>query len=245
MTTPTSSPPLDVRPAHTCFALLFGALALPGCMAISPEDAADAAVGAKGFLALPATTQALVDRIDRLEGQGRLAYGFVGAIAAAHGITATDARDWAAAQDAGPEEDAGNPATAESPDAIDFSKLEWIFGGVDGSRAVLDSPRISALKVTDKGLVFKWETGLDGWGLARDDAGALACLFVERDDGAVVGGKFDWISTSRSSRDLKNVESGYQGWTLSGAPQKCRVWYLVLAADGKRRSNVIAAEWQR
>ena len=70
---------------NSIFAPLLLAAALSGCMAISSEDAADVAVGAKSILALPTTTQALAERVEALEAQSRLIYGLVGAIAAKAG----------------------------------------------------------------------------------------------------------------------------------------------------------------
>ena len=233
------------------FTLLFSlfvaaaAAALSGCMAISPEDAADAAVAAKGFLALPTTTQALALRVEALEDQARLTYGLVGALAAKEGVTATDARDWAAEQDPAPEEEEEAPADEENPDSADFSAFQWKFGGVDGSKAKLDSPRVADLRASASSLSYKWEVGLRGWGLANSQADALACLFVERSDGTIVGGKFDWVSTSRRTRDLKNVFGGYQKWSLEGVPNPCRIHFVVLSADGRKRSNVVSATWQR
>jgi len=227
------------------FATLFLAVALSGCMAISPEEAADVAVSAKSFLALPTTTSALALRVEALEDQAKLTYGLVGAIAKAQGITATDARDWAAEQDPEPEEEEDEPITEESPDAVDFSILKWTYGGVNGSKARLDSPRLSRLKASAKSISYKWDVGLSDWGLANAEAGALACLFVERKDGSIVGGKFDWVSTSRASRGLENVFGGYNGWTLSDVPNPCTIYYVVIDRDGRRRSNVISATWSR
>lgn len=226
---------------------------LSGCSTLRKiwkSDATQSAIAADvqkiaGTDAIAANTASLADRVGVLEDQARLTYGLVGAIAKAQGITATDARDWAAQQDAPAPEEEEAPADAENPDAIDFAGLAWKFGSFDGSKAKLDSPRLSHLKASAKGISYKWDTGLAGWGLANADAGALACLFVERSDGSIVGGKFDWVSTSRSSRGLENVFGGYNGWTLEGVPNPCTVYYVVVDKAGRRRSNVVSATWQR
>mgnify|MGYP007069887968 CR=1 FL=1 len=230
---------------NSIFATLLLAAALSGCMAISPEDAADVAVAAKGLVQLPTTTQALAARVEALEDQAKLTYGLVGAIAKSQGISATDARDWVSEQDPEPEEEEEEPVAEDNPDAIDFALLKWTYGGVDGARAKLDAPRIKDLRISSATLSYKWETGLASWGLANADAGALACLFVERPDGAIVGGKFEWTSTSRRTRGLKNVLAGYGGWTLDGVPQSTKAYFVVIDKDGRRRSNVISAEWSR
>ena len=230
---------------QSVFVTLLFAAVLSGCMAISPEDAADVAVSAKGILALPTTTQALAARVEVLEEQSRLTYGLVGALAAKEGVTSTDARDWVAEQDPEPEEEEEAPADEENPDAIDFASLEWKYGGVDGSRAKLDVPCIEALRVSGNTISWKWTTGLSSWGLAHTQADALACLFVERSDGTIAGGKFEWASTSRKSRGLKNILTGYGGWKLDDVPNPARVYLVILDKPAKRRSNIISAEWKR
>ena len=146
------------------------------------------------------------------------------------------------------------PATPETPtqpdtpaaDEADYGAFTWAYGGFNGSRAALDAPRIGALKMNGmSGLSYNWVgPNLSAWGLGHTDAGALACLFVRRSDGSWIGGKFDWISSSRTTRDFKNL-AGYGGWTLTGIPNPCRAAFVIVSADGRRRSNVIAADWRR
>ena len=142
----------------------------------------------------------------------------------------------------------GTPTQPDTPaaDEADYSAFSWTFGGFDGSRAALDKPRIGALKMNGmSGLSFRWAgPNLSAWGLGHTDAAALACLFVRRADGSWVGGKFDWISSSRTTRDFKNLD-GYNGWSLAGIPNPCRAAFVIVSADGRRRSNVIAADWRR
>lgn len=129
---------------------------------------------------------------------------------------------------------------SESADAIDFSKLKFCWGGFGGSKAKISGrARIKNLKVTGKGISYGWEAGgCEDLGAANaSDASCLACLFVE--DGR--GGKFDWISTSRRTRDLKNIESGYGGWDASAFKASKRFYFCIVSKDGKTRTNVIEA----
>lgn len=126
-----------------------------------------------------------------------------------------------------------------SPDGVAFSSLSWRFGGFNGADAVLSSPRIASLSAKASGLSFKWQTGLSSWGLADDDASAIAALFVQTPDGSWIGGKFDWISTSRSTRDFKNIYEGYNGWSLAGLDNPCPACFVVVSKDGKKRTNVL------
>ncbi len=140
-------------------------------------------------------------------------------------------------------------AAAPSPgaaDAVPFGALRWTFGGINGASAAKTSASIGALRMSRNGLSYKW-TGatLSSWGLSNDAAGAYACLFVLRSDGAWVGGKFDWISTSRCSRSLENIYGGYGGWSLGGVPNPCSVAFVIVSSDGKKRTNVISSRWSR
>lgn len=93
---------------------------------------------------------------------------------------------------------------------------------------------------------YRW-TGptLRSWGLSDGNAGALACFFVQRADGRWVGGKFDWISTSRTTRGFENIRARYRGWTLSGVPNPCPCAFVIVSSNGKKRTNVIAGTWRR
>jgi len=130
---------------------------------------------------------------------------------------------------------------ASNPDEVEFGRLEWKWGGFDGDGAKLDSPRLADLRCDGRNLTYRWATGMSGWGLGHDDAGAVCAVFFER-EGQWVGGKFDWVSTSRSSRELKHVES-YSNWPSSGIklPWRGRVAFVVVSADGRKRSNVVEA----
>lgn len=68
---------------------------------------------------------------------------------------------------------------------------------------------------------------------------------MQNNSGAWVGGKFDWISSSRRSRDFVNVYSGYAGWSLADVPNPCQAAFVIVSPDGKKRSNVIAGTWSR
>jgi len=128
---------------------------------------------------------------------------------------------------------------ADVNDAIPFADLSFCWGGFKGSSAILSTPRISALSVSFSRMSIRWDIGLSGWGLSDGDyTGALACLFCKV-DGQWIGGKFDWISTSRSTRDFKNIHSGYGGWSVSDFNRAETYAFVVVSKDGKKRSNVI------
>lgn len=140
----------------------------------------------------------------------------------------------------------GEAAAPATPDAVPFGSLNFCFGGVNGSGAQISSAQIRGLRVSGDTLSYSWgAANLSAWGLSESDASALACLFVKKSDGAWVGGKFDWISTSRTSRILENVFSGYCGWSLHGVPNPCEAAFVIISSDGRKRTNVISTTWRR
>ena len=135
-------------------------------------------------------------------------------------------------------------ATSASADAAPFASLKWPWGGFDGSKAALaDKARVKSLKVTRSGLSYSWASGgcEDLGASSRTDASCLACLFCF-DGSAWRGGKFDWISTSRTGRDLKNIESGYNGWDAAAFRSAKAHAFCIVSKDGRKRTNVIVQE---
>ncbi len=146
--------------------------------------------------------------------------------------------------------EAATDATANTApaagDQVSFGALSWTYGGkpkAGGAR--LSGVGISELSVSSGGLSFKYVRDLSAWGLANGQAGAVACLFVQNNSGKWVGGKFDWISSSRRSRSFTNIYAGYGGWSLANVPNPCPVAFVIVSSDGTRRSNVIAGTWSR
>ena len=74
---------------------------------------------------------------------------------------------------------------------------------------------------------------------SKEDPACLACLFCLI-GGKWIGGKFDWISTSRTSRDFKNVSDGYNGWDKGAIGKAAKYAFVIVSRDGKKRTNVIA-----
>ena len=93
---------------------------------------------------------------------------------------------------------------------------------------------------------YKWASGgCELLGAAdRDDASCIAALFVQGADGAWYGGKFEWISTSRTSRSLGNIEGGYNGWPTDSIGKARGFAFVITSKDGRRRSNVIVSSKQ-
>ena len=138
-----------------------------------------------------------------------------------------------------PEEPTAPGATV---DAVDYASLRWSMGGFNGTRAVRhDGVEIGGLNVGRDGMSYRWVRGgceQLGAGSKGDSSKTLACIFYRDGSGAWVGGKFDWISTSRTTRDFKNTHSGYNGWNAA-AFDAATEFAFVIVGTGGRRSNVI------
>ena len=129
-----------------------------------------------------------------------------------------------------------------SADEVAFSLLQWTYGGFKGEQAKLGAqPRITGLKVNNSGMSYSWKSGgCENLGAtsASDYSRTVACLFCYY-GGKWVGGKFDWVSTSRRTRDLKNVHDGYNGWSPTVFSKATAYAFVIVSKDGKTRSNVI------
>lgn len=145
-----------------------------------------------------------------------------------------------------PTTDPTNPGgMVTNGDQVSFGALQWVYGGFNGSKAVQSGASISGLRISNNVAAFKYDSDLSSWGLSHGDAGAIAAIFVQNSAGAWVGGKFDWISSSRTTRDLKHCLEGYNGWTLRGVPNPTQAAFVITDSSGRRRSNVLVATWQR
>lgn len=141
--------------------------------------------------------------------------------------------------------------STSASDQVPFSSLQWTYGGINGSGASHSGVNISGMRIsgpaTRSGSVsWKFDSDLSNWGVSyTDHTHAYFCFFIKEKDGVWRGGKLDWISSSRTSRDFHNIEGKYQGWTMANAGNPTQVAMLILNKDCKRRSNVITATWSR
>lgn len=134
------------------------------------------------------------------------------------------------------------PTTKESStvDAVDFASLNWSWGGFNGKNAKLaEGVEIGSLKVTADGMSYKWvKGGCEQLGASsREDAACIAALFVRR-GGKWAGGKWEWISTSRTTRSFTNIAEGYNGWPRDAVATAEAFAFVICSSDGKKRTNV-------
>lgn len=141
-----------------------------------------------------------------------------------------------------------NKASSDAPGGISPStatppKIDKTYGGFIFQKAVEDkSAQIEGLKLTKDGMSYSWKkgSGLHGWGLAPTDAKAIAVLVVKKaGESKFSGGKFDWISQSRKTRDFKNIKDGYGGWPKNAIDTAKEVAFCIVSSNGKKRTNWI------
>lgn len=131
---------------------------------------------------------------------------------------------------------AGQAATVAGP-VLDF---RW--GGFRGGGAVEDpATQIRDFRMDKNGMRYAWAKGdLSNWGLARESAGALICAFFwDEKEQRWIGGKFDWISTSRLTRSWENVYAGYNGWKADPFFAATRRAICIVSANGRQRTNLL------
>lgn len=137
---------------------------------------------------------------------------------------------------------ASYPQVAQVADEVDFAQLQWAWGGFNGKNALpVDGCEIAELRVGGGKMSYKWQHGgCELLGAAdRGDANCIAALFVHGTDGSWRGGKFEWISTSRTSRSLGNIEGGYHGWPGDAVEKATACAFVIVSKNGSKRSNVI------
>jgi len=59
---------------------------------------------------------------------------------------------------------------------------------------------------------------------------------------------FDWISSTRTTRDLTHLGiggKGYNGWSLANVPNPTDAALVIVHDNGKLRSNITTTRWTR
>ena len=239
--------------ARGCFfALAFAALFALAVACLVAAATGCAAVGAAARRAEPLLRRAVLDAATPTNAP------------AAHEAPAADAgASPSAPSDNAPEAAEGGPGEApsaatpapespagEAPSSPPSApRLVFRYGGFDGGKAA-ESPsaRIRSLKLSSAGLSYAWDSGgCEDLGAASktDYSQTLACAFYWSDaENAWIGGKFDWISSSRTTRDWKNIRERYNGWDPDAFFGSSRVAFCIVSKDGRRRTNLIEGAWK-
>ena len=130
-------------------------------------------------------------------------------------------------------------ATAAASDPLPPGAVSWFGTPKCGSAARVARAEIANLRVSPSGLSYKWVSGgCEALGASgAGDIGPICALGYQTASGAWKIAKFDHISTSRTSRDYKNLQEGYNGWNWGEVSTAKSFCFVILSADGKRRTN--------
>lgn len=127
-------------------------------------------------------------------------------------------------------------------DDVDYSDLDWCYGGFRGRAAVRsEDVRIVLDSVSGGGLRYHFALGdLRSISPANthDNPDCIAALFVCGPGGVWRGGKFDWISSDRLARDFSNIRTGYHGWPTDAVETAEAYAFVIVSNDGRVRTNV-------
>lgn len=90
---------------------------------------------------------------------------------------------------------------------------EWSCGGWGGGKIGAVDAKITGASISGRStLSWKYSSGgsiINGWGGA---SATLVCLGLKA-NGNWYSGKIDWLKVNQTSKGLKNVKCGYNGWT--------------------------------
>lgn len=130
-------------------------------------------------------------------------------------------------------------AAAAASDPLPPGAVSWFGTPKCGGAARVARAEIANLRVSPSGLSYKWVSGgCEALGASGSgDIGPICALGYQTASGAWKIAKFDHISTSRTSRDYKNLQEGYNGWIWGEVSTAKSFCFVILSADGKRRTN--------
>lgn len=138
----------------------------------------------------------------------------------------------------------GAPAAAqaapETGDDVDLSKAVW--HGPDGRGAKV-TETLYNLTFDGKAFRYRQSAGTAKWTprAGEKNVNQYACFFVKR-NGVWAGGKFDWSSETRNSRERTNIDDGYTGGIRPVAGEEVR--FCLMDLNGTKRTNAPKATWK-
>ena len=145
----------------------------------------------------------------------------------------------------------GDTATPQnSLDQIDYSSITWFGAPRPRSATIADGVQIGNLSVSGNKLSYSWiKGGCENFGApSPSEAGFTQCFLAIKVNGAWKGGKFDWISTSRTSRGLEHCGEGYNGWPIGEFNAATEFAFVIIGVNYEKdaptgkRTNIIYAK---
>lgn len=131
-------------------------------------------------------------------------------------------------------------AAPQTGDDVDLSKAVW--HGPDGRGAKV-TETLYNLTFDGKEFRYRQSAGTSKWTprTGEKNVNQYACFFVKR-NGVWTGGKFDWSSETRSSRERTNIDNGYTGGIRPVAGEEVR--FCLMDLNGTKRTNAPGVKWK-
>ena len=125
-------------------------------------------------------------------------------------------------------------APVQASDPLDPAAIHWLG---QSYAAALETANLSAASMDNRSLELG-NGAPSTWPkiIVKVEVQGIVCLFYEV-NGAITGGKFDWLRPGQTSKGLENVHNGYGGHIFPEAGAKCYACFV--SVDGKQRSNII------
>lgn len=223
-----------------------GATVPVGCLAVSDTGTIIRELAADGTLegaGNPAKIKAWFEKCRRAGARGAGYYAFLREQTDADSVAACGAGngDGGGTQD-NVHDDGSNAPAGDSGQNNDIDLSDAVWHGPDGRKARV-TESLTGLKIDSKKISYSLSKGTESWephNAAQKNCNQYSCFFVLR-DGRYRGGKFDWSTYSRKTRELKNIRGGYTGGIVPRAGE--RVWFCFMDLNGKKRTNCQSAIW--
>lgn len=142
-----------------------------------------------------------------------------------------------------PETSNVNAETTQSQTDLNKDIRIASFGSPNCSKATeIADCQIAKFKMNKSGMSYKWVSGgceRLGASSKEDYSQTLAIIGYSNDGIMFHCGKFDWVSTSRETRDFKNIYEGYNGFDKDKFFNAKRHCFFVMSKDGKKRTNIL------
>ena len=122
-------------------------------------------------------------------------------------------------------------------------ELAFVYGGFAGGNAKEDKDvQIANFQMNERQMSYVWKKNdLGKWGYAPNDfSGTYACaFFFDEASKKWIGGKFDFISSSRLTRSWTNIKERYNGWNPNRFFSAQKHGFCIVSCDGTKRTNLI------
>lgn len=114
---------------------------------------------------------------------------------------------------------------------------EWSCGGWGGGKIGAADVRVTGASISGRSTIsWGYSSGksiVDGWGVNA----ALICVGLQA-GGKWYSGKIDWVKPGQTSKGLKNIKCGYNGWT-AGVLSKATAAKMCVCHDQEK----ICSNW--